>query len=378
MSILEERNQLDQLDEQLVKTFVNRMEKVAAIAEEKKKENAAIKDPAREREVLHHVTGYGPPELETYIKTLYQTVFSLSRTYQKSLHSQKSPLEKKIREAMLGAGTGLPRKAVVACQGVEGSYSQLAATRLFSIPSILYFNQFENVFQAVNKGLCQYGVLPIENSTSGSVPQVYDLMKEYDFHIVKGLRLKVQHHLFAKPGTSLGDIREIWSHPQALDQCSAFLKALPGVEVKVCENTALAAKMVAESGQEGWAAIASSHCGSLYGLIPLKKGVENHGNNYTRFICISKSLEIFGDGDKISLMLSVPHEPGALFDLLSKFAALGINVSKIESRPIPGTDFEFMFYFDLEASQGEESVLHLMGDLEQTLENFQFLGWYGE
>ena len=378
MSISEERNQLDQLDEQLVKTFVNRMEKVAAIAEEKKKENAAIKDPAREREVLHHVTGYGPPELETYIKTLYQTVFSLSRTYQKSLHSQKSPLEKKIREAMLGAGTGLPRKAVVACQGVEGSYSQLAATRLFSIPSILYFNQFENVFQAVNKGLCQYGVLPIENSTSGSVPQVYDLMKEYDFHIVKGLRLKVQHHLFAKPGTSLGDIREIWSHPQALDQCSAFLKALPGVEVKVCENTALAAKMVAESGQEGWAAIASSHCGSLYGLIPLKKGVENHGNNYTRFICISKSLEIFGDGDKISLMLSVPHEPGALFDLLSKFAALGINVSKIESRPIPGTDFEFMFYFDLEASQGEESVLHLMGDLEQTLENFQFLGWYGE
>lgn len=378
MSILEERNQLDQLDEQMAKTFVKRMEKVAIIAEEKKKGNTAIKDPAREREVLHHVTGYGPPELETYIKTLYQTVFSLSRTYQKSLHSQKSPLEKKIREAMLGAGTGLPRKAVVACQGVEGSYSQLAATRLFSIPSILYFNQFENVFQAVNKGLCQYGVLPIENSTSGSVPQVYDLMKEYDFHIVKGLRLKVQHHLFAKPGTSLGDIREIWSHPQALDQCSAFLKALPGVEVKVCENTALAAKMVAESGQEGLAAIASSHCGSLYGLIPLKKGVENHGNNYTRFICISKSLEIFGDGDKISLMLSVPHEPGALFDLLSKFAALGINVSKIESRPIPGTDFEFMFYFDLEASQGEESVLHLMGDLEQTLENFQFLGWYGE
>ena len=378
MSILEERNQLDQLDEQLVKTFVNRMEKVAAIAEEKKKENAAIKDPAREREVLHHVTGYGPPQLETYIKTLYQTVFSLSRTYQKSLHSQESPLEKKIREAMLGAGSGLPRKAVVACQGVEGSYSQLAATRLFSIPSILYFNQFENVFQAVNKGLCQYGVLPIENSTSGSVPQVYDLMKQYDFHIVKGLRLKVQHHLFAKPGTSLGDIREIWSHPQALDQCAAFLKALPGVEVKVCENTALAAKMVAESGQEGLAAIASSHCGGLYGLIPLKKGVENHGNNYTRFICISKSLEIFGDGDKISLMLSVPHEPGALFDLLSKFAALGVNVSKIESRPIPGTDFEFMFYFDLEASQGEESVIHLMGDLEQTLEHFQFLGWYGE
>ena len=378
MSILEERNQLDQLDEQMAKTFVKRMEKVAIIAEEKKKGNTAIKDPAREREVLHHVTGYGPPQLETYIKTLYQTVFSLSRTYQKSLHSQKSPLEKKIREAMLGAGTGLPRKAVVACQGVEGSYSQLAATRLFSIPSILYFNQFENVFQAVNKGLCQYGVLPIENSTSGSVPQVYDLMKEYDFHIVKGLRLKVQHHLFAKPGTSLGDIREIWSHPQALDQCSAFLKALPGVEVKVCENTALAAKMVAESGQEGLAAIASSHCGSLYGLIPLKKGVENHGNNYTRFICISKSLEIFGDGDKISLMLSVPHEPGALFDLLSKFAALGVNVSKIESRPIPGTDFEFMFYFDLEASQGEESVIHLMGDLEQTLEHFQFLGWYGE
>jgi chorismate mutase/prephenate dehydratase len=376
--MIEQRKKLDQLDEQLVKIFVERMERVAEIAAEKKKEETPIKDPAREREILHRITGFGSGELETYIKTLYQTVFSLSRAYQRALNFQETPLEKKIREAMKGAGSGLPRKAVVACQGIEGSYSQLAASKLFSLPSIMYFNQFEHVFQAVQRGLCQYGILPIENSTSGSVPQVYDLMKEYDFHIVKGARLKIQHHLFGKPGSYLENIQEIWSHPQALDQCSDFLKKLPHAKVKVCENTALAAKMVAESGEERMAAIASSHCGVLYGLDPLKKSVENHSNNYTRFICISKSLEIYGDGDKISLMLSVPHEPGALFDLLSKFAALGINVSKIESRPIPGTDFEFMFYFDLEAALWEEPVIHLMGDMEQTLENFQFLGWYGE
>lgn len=378
MSIEEKRITLDELDEKMVELFNKRMEIVLKIAEEKGKDNIPVIDQGREREILARVTNKCTDGLKTYCKSLYLTLFSLSRAYQKSHLSQPSPLTEMIRKSRDETAKLFPKNAVVACQGIEGSYSQMAADKLFSMPSIIYFNTFEGVFNAVESGLCNYGLLPIENSTSGSVPQVYDLMKEHHFHIAKSLKLKVQHSLFAKEGTSLKDLKEILSHTQALDQCSEFLKTLKDVKLKVSENTAMAAKTVGESQESHIGAISSANCGPLYGLKAIKTQIENHGNNYTRFICISKDLEIYPDGNKISLMLSVSHEPGALFDLLSKFAANDINVSKIESRPIAGTDFEFMFYFDLEANVYEESVIRLMGELDQSLENFEFLGCYGE
>lgn len=378
MSIEEQRNILDQLDEKMIELFENRMKTVLEIAKIKDLENIPVKDQGREREILAKVTNMCSEDLKTYCKSLYLTLFSLSKSYQKSQFNEESLLTELIRKARDETEKVFPKSAVVACQGIEGSYSQMAADKMFSMPSIIYFNTFEGVFNAVESGLCRYGLLPIENSTSGSVPQVYDLMKEKHFHIVKSLKLKVQHSLFAKEGTSLNDLKEIVSHQQALDQCSEFLKSLNGVRLRVSENTAMAAKTVGQSQDNFIGAISSANCGPLYGLKPLKTQIENHGNNYTRFICISKNLEIYPDGDKISLMLSVPHEPGALFDLLSKFAANDINVSKIESRPIAGTDFEFMFYFDLESNVYEESVIKLMGELDQSLENFEFLGCYGE
>lgn len=378
MSIEEQRKTLDRLDENLLEIFQKRMETVLEIAKTKGEKSLAVKDQGREREILARITNMCSDELKTYCKSLYQTLFSLSRSYQKSYLFQKSSLTETIRKSRDETPKIFPKSAVVACQGIEGSYSQMAADKLFSMPSIMFFNTFEGVFNAVESGLCQYGLLPIENSTSGSVPQVYDLMKEKHFHIVKSLKLKVQHSLFAKEGVSIDDLKEIVSHQQALDQCSEFLKTLKGVNLRVSENTAMAAKMVGESQDSTIAAISSTNCGPLYGLKTLESQIENHGNNYTRFICISKDMEIYPDGDRISLMLSVPHEPGALFDLLSKFAAKDINVSKIESRPIPGTDFEFMFYFDLEANLYEEAVIKLMGELDDSLENFEFLGCYGE
>lgn len=263
MSIEEKRITLDELDEKMVELFNKRMEIVLKIAEEKGKDNIPVIDQGREREILARVTNKCTDGLKTYCKSLYLTLFSLSRAYQKSHLSQPSPLTEMIRKSRDETAKLFPKNAVVACQGIEGSYSQMAADKLFSMPSIIYFNTFEGVFNAVESGLCNYGLLPIENSTSGSVPQVYDLMKEHHFHIAKSLKLKVQHSLFAKEGTSLKDLKEILSHTQALDQCSEFLKTLKDVKLKVSENTAMAAKTVGESQESHIGAISSANCGPL-------------------------------------------------------------------------------------------------------------------
>lgn len=267
---------------------------------------------------------------------------------------------------------------MVACQGVDGAYSSMAAGKLFKLPNILYFRHFEGVFSAVEKGLCRYGVLPIENSSYGSVNDVYDLMLNHNFYIVRTIKLHVSHVLLAKEGAEIGGIKEIFSHEQALGQCGEFLKAHPEIKITVCENTAAAAKFVAESGRKDIAAISSSNCAELYGLKVLSRKVANSENNYTRFICISKEPEIYAGANKISLMLTLPHKPGALYSVMSKFNALDINLSKLESRPIVGSDFEFMFYFDIDAEICKTGVVKLLSELSSSLERFVFLGAYSE
>ena len=265
--------------------------------------------------------------------------------------------------------------------GVEKSdleYSGIACEKLFKRPNIFYFSSFDAVFSAIEKGLCRYGVIPVENSTAGTVNAVYDLMRKHDFRIVRSVRVKIDHNLLVKPGTKLEDIREIYSHAQAIAQCSAFLQSLPNVKVIPCENTAMAAKMVAESGDTGIAALSSRSCCKLYGLENLKADVQDSGNNHTRFICISKELEIYPGADRTSLMMVLPHEPGSLYKLLSRFNSLGINLTKLESRPMPERSFEFMFYFDLDTSVYSPRFIQLMGELGDISEEHEYLGSYSE
>lgn len=372
------RAQIDKIDDELTQIFNKRMEFSQLISQYKRDNKLMVLDKSREREILTRVTAGADPELEIYIKTLFLTLFSLSRSYQNALMAKDSLLAGEIRKALDETPKLFPTKAVVACQGVEGAYSQIAADKLFSLPNIMYFNSFEGVFRAVEMGLSRYGILPIENSSHGSVTQVYDLMKQHKFHIVKGLKLKIDHSLLAKPGCKVADIKEIFSHEQAIAQCSKFLEDLKGVKVTVVENTAVAAQMVAQSKRSDVAALSSHNCAELYGLATLGADVQNNTNNYTRFICISKKLEIYPGANKISLMLSVSHRPGSLYEMISKFSVLGLNLTKLESRPVPDKDFEFMFYFDIDASVVSEPVINLICEIAAGTEQFDFLGNYSE
>ncbi len=378
MSLDEIRKEIDLIDTELATLFKKRMECAKKVAEVKKKENKTILNQSREREIINRVAEITGEELQSQTKVLYSTIFDLSRSYQMQYMTDSTKLQEKINKAIEKTPKTFPKKAVVACQGVEGAYSQIVCDKLFSLPSIMYFNNFEGVFSAVEKGLCDYGILPIENSSYGSVNKVYDLMKKYKFYIAKSIKYRVNHSLLIKPNTDISKVKEIFSHEQAIGQSSEFLKQFPSAKITICENTALAAKTVAESDRCDVAALSSKDCAALYGLSVFKENVQDNDNNYTRFICISKELEIYPGADKISLMLTASHKPGALYELIAKFSALGLNLTKLESRPIPGTDFEFMFYFDMFASVYDEQVIKLLSSLSEESEHFTYLGSYTE
>lgn len=372
------RRRIDELDVEIERAFIERMGTARRIGEIKAESGRATLDPNRERDVLNAVRRRAPEELAEHAAHLFRQMMMMSRAYQDATRPKGSGLAQKIREATDATAKIFPKEATVACQGVEGAYSQIACRRLFAYPDIRYCASFEDVVLAVESGECRYGVLPIENSSYGSVVDVYDLMKRYEFFIVRALKLRIQHDLLAKPGTKLEDIREVFSHGQAIGQCGRFLRARPEIKVSPCANTAVAAKMVAESEDIAAAAISSRECAQLYGLETLSSEISDSDSNYTRFICISKELEIYPGACRTSMMTELEHRPGSLAELLSKFALFGMNMTKIESRPIPGRDFEFKFYFEIEAPVYSDDLMTLLDDLSSNTESFKYLGSYIE
>ena len=379
MNLEELRVKIDEIDREITRLFEARMDVAAQIAEYKRENNLPVLDAGREREKINAISENVRPEFQSYIRTLYSTIMDLSKNYQNALNQRKSELHKQVVEAISNTTNLFPQSALVACQGVEGAYSQIAAERMFRMPKLMYFKTFESVFTAIESGFCRYGMIPIENSSAGSVKKVYDLMLRHNFKIVRSIRLKIDHNLLAKPGTKMEDIREIFSHEQALNQCAAYLEKLgPNVKITRCENTAMAAQAVAKSERNDVAAISSHNCADLYGLKCLDTDIQDRGNNYTRFICISRNLEIYPGADKTSIMMTLPHQPGSLSKILSRFYSLGINLIKLESRPIPERDFEFMFYFDLETSIYSEEFSLLIDELSGISDEFRYLGSYSE
>ncbi len=380
MELSQLREKIDNIDKELVKLFTERMEISALVAEEKRRTGKAVFDPARERSIIANLTADCDEELTNGISALYNTIFEVSRARQNRMLTQDNVLAEQILGAKNNTSEYFPTSADVVCQGVEGAYSQIACERLFPRPNISYAETFKDAFQRVADGSVKYGVLPIENSLHGSVGEVYDLLKEYKdkIHIVRAIKIPIHHVLLAKKGTKIEDIKEIYSHSQAIGQCSEFLREHGNINVNVCKNTALAAKMVSESDRGDVAAISSVDCATLYGLSVLTHDLQNSDNNHTRFICISKDLEIYPGSSKIAIMFTVPHKSGSLASILSRFTILGVNLSKLESRPIKGRDFEFMFYAEIDSYGLRPELLSYLCELDMRPEEFVFLGNYIE
>lgn len=376
LSVIRER--INEIDNKIIELWKERMENCLSVAQYKKENNLPVLDSKREAELLNRISGMAGEELDVYSRVLYDTIMTISKSYQHKYLYSENALNEKIKNAVENTEKLFPQKAMVACQGVEGAYSGIACEKLFKYPTISYFKTWYDVVNAVEKGLCKYGVLPIENSTAGSVNNVYDLMAEHNFYIVKSFRLKINHCLLGNKGATLDSIKEIYSHEQAINQCSEFLRQHSDIKVNICENTAVAAKLVMESGRTDVAAISSENCRDLYGMTVISDDVQNKDNNYTRFICISKDLEIYPGADKTSFVLTLPHRPGSLYHILAQFYALGINVIKLESRPIQNKDFEFMFYFDMSVSVYDNAFYEILGQLRDECEYFNYLGSYSE
>ena len=378
MTIEELRTQIDRIDSEMIRLYAERMETARQIGLYKKEHHLPVTDPAREREVLNRAGAEAGEANENGVRALFGFLMAQSRANQMLEGKETSDLGRLISRSLEETPKLFPEKATVACQGVEGAYSQQACEKIFRAPSIMFCRTFENVFSAIESGLCEYGILPIENSLAGSVNSVYDQLISRKCYIVRSARVKIDHMLLAPPGVKMEDIREVWSHEQAIQQCSGFLGENKRWRVNICSNTAAAAQMVAGSGRKDVAAISSAQCAPLYGLEILKTEIQNNGNNHTRFICISRKPEIYPGADHTSLMLALPNRPGALYQLLGRFYAQGINLTKLESRPVPGKDFEFMFCFDIDASVYSPAFARLIEELNVVLEECCYLGSYSE
>ena len=365
------RKQINQTDEQLSRFFSQRMDLVARVAKIKKEAGLPIYDPAREAQVLDRVSTAAGKEKAPYLRRVYQSLMNASKDYERDLMKPQPCGEEKTKDAF-------PLYPKVACQGVAGAFSGEAARRMFPDGILVFVPTWEEAFQKVSLGECDFAALPVENSLAGSVGQVYDLLLQYRLKISRACRLLVEQNLLAMPGATLDDITEIYSHPQGLAQCKKFCASLGQARTIPMENTAAAAKMVAALGNVHKAAIASSYCAEMYGLEILAPNIQTAAHNTTRFVAVSKNHFHTEHCNKISVVFSLPHQPGALNRLLSQFAALALNLTKIESRPAKGKSFEYDFYLDFSGNTSSFQIQQLMEKLSQELPAFTFLGNYEE
>ncbi len=366
------RELIDTVDRDLINAFIRRMKVAGQIAEAKRESGRAVFDAARESAKLDSVAAIAGEEMSSYTRALYSLLFELSSDYQNRILHPYAALPLSVKEGEF------PKEAHVACQGKPGAYSEIAALNLFEHPEIDFYPTFESVMCAVADGQVKYGVLPIENSNAGGVEAVYSLLNKYGVYIVREVKCPVRHSLLAVKDAKLEDIREVISHEQAINQCSEFLTAHPNIKVTYVANTAVAAKAVAESGRRDIASLSSHRCAEIYALAELARDVQNTDNNCTRFLCVSRELEIYSDANKASIIIVTDNKPGALYKVLSRFFALGINITSLTSQPIAGSDFESRFYLDFEFPALSDGFSELIGMVDTMCREFKYLGSYKE
>lgn len=366
MSLDNIRKHIDEIDAELSALIKKRMECSLEIAKIKTAENLPVYHPEREKAILEKVEKEGG-EFGSYIRNVYHSIMTVSRALQNDTIFSGGEFSKKISQM-----PEYSRYDKVICQGAEGAFSHAAANKMFPGLNVQFKTSFEDVFETVANDENAVGILPVENSAAGSVSTVYDLILKYNHYIVRATTLDVSQNLLTVADETA--VKTVYSHPHALKQCERYIKQhnLKAVEF---ENTALAAKYVAELNDPTVAAIGSKSAAELYGLNIAVKSIQNESENMTRFIAVSKNPCIAEGSNKVSLALSTVHEKGALYSLLGRFAACNLNITKIESRPL-GHGFEYKFYIDFDGNLKDEKTLNLMSSLESELSYFVFLGNY--
>ena len=371
MNLDEIRRDIDEIDRQLIPLLCRRMDCSRKVADFKKQAGMPVYDAAREQNILDRVAK-AAGEYGGAARAVYRSVMEQSRALQ---YPSVAPQGAEPFVYHAPPEAGAVRR--IACQGVDGAYSFEAGRKLFPQAEILAQRQFSDVFDAVERGEAEFGILPVENSWAGSVHEVYDQLIWRRFHIAGAVDLGVQHVLLGAPGAVLSDIRRVYSHQQALRQCAGFLTS-HGLEAVEAANTAVAVKTVAQGGDKSAAAIGSRRAGKLYGLQVLAEHIADSDANTTRFIAISKALYCAPEADRISVVFAMPHVTGSLYRTLARFSDAGLNLTKIESRPIRGRQFEYLFYVDLVGSLHDPVTRGMLGALSQELPEFLLLGNYAE
>lgn len=370
------REQIDGLDARIVDLFRRRMDVTEQVGRYKLAHGVNVLDAGREAEVLAKKTAMVEDGLKGDVTTLFETVMAISRRQQRRLMTEQDPGFDALQEAVKGARAPLEAPRVL-YQGEPGAYAEEAAALFFGEDCPRErVNVWEDIFLALRDGKADYGVLPIENSSTGSINQVYDLLGKYGSCVVGEQLVRVNHCLMAPRGANLAGLKKVCSHEQGLLQCQDYLDAHLDWERLPMLNTAAAAKAVAGWGDVTAAAIGSRRAAALYGLDVLAEGINSNDENFTRFVVVSPVMELREGRDKISAVFTLPHQSGTLHRILAIFAAAKLNMMKLESRPIHGRSWEYRFFVDFSGdltAPGMESVLR---ELFQSTETFRVLGNY--
>ncbi|MCH5341623.1 MAG: prephenate dehydratase [Acetatifactor sp.] len=374
MDLLQLREQIDSIDEKIVSLYEQRMEICKQVAEYKIQTGKKVFDRQRETEKLAKVKSMTHNDFNSHgIEELFEQIMSMSRKLQYQLLAEHGSLGKL---PFIGVDRLETQKVRVVFQGAEGAYSQAAMMQYFGDQvNSFHVDTFRDAMSAIDEGSADFAVLPIENSTAGIVTEIYDLLQEYENYIVGEHIIKIEHCLLGVPGAKLSDIKTVFSHPQSLMQSARFLGNYDWQQISM-QNNAFAAMKVAEDGNKSQAAIAGEHAGKIYGLEVLQKGVNQSDSNSTRFIIVTNQKIFKKDAGKISICFEVPHESGSLYHMLSHFIYNNLSMTKIESRPIEGRNWEYRFFIDFEGNLSDSAVKNALRGLRDEARNMKILGNY--
>ena len=375
------RESINEVDQSLAQLFEKRMELVALVAEYKIENDIPILNSEREKQVIDRaLESLRDKSLSREMEIFFNELMAISREYQSRYIDEKFVAQTRGSDEAWGISALASRetkKLKIGFQGVEGSFSEEALLNYFGKEAMTSsFRFFEDVFMAIDRGDVDYGILPVENSSTGSVNEVYDLLRKYGCHINGEIVLKVKQNLLGVKGASMEDIKEVYSHSQGFQQSAEFFKEHSSWKLIPYHNTALGAKLVSEAGDISRAAVASERAAAIYGLDILKENLNFNSKNYTRFVIVGKDLELDESSDKISVVLTVRHKAGSLCDVLRLFSQEGLNLLKIESRPIMDKSWEYFFHLDFEGNLQDPNVSRIMDQIRSRTTYFKILGNY--